>query len=265
MTQMLTHLRRGLPHITEQIVRIGQKTNQLQSNCETVKDEISEQIMKHIRELKTREQSLREDVDAFLVEELRVIETHTENREVELASLASFCDSAESLLSSSRPIPDGDLIEMKRQCEEHIDLVKNYEEGLVTIPNIKHIQSSLDSDFLYSTITNFGDLIITSRLSNQGQALGSTHPLLPPETSETRTRVSPGIPPEVRERAAASTQIVSPRPDLRDQLSRRPLAAVPQSRDLCNNARRQLVGTGIFLFYFVILFEFINHREKKFF
>jgi len=52
-----------------------------------------------------------------------------ENVEVELASTASFCDSTESALSRNTTIPDEDLVDMKRQCVEHMETVRAYEGG----------------------------------------------------------------------------------------------------------------------------------------
>ncbi|KAH9524915.1 hypothetical protein Btru_028247 [Bulinus truncatus] len=164
VTRMISQVRRGLPHITEQIIAIGRKGSQLQNNCEHVKADISEALEKHVRELKARERTLREDVDNFLAGELRNLRTHQENAEVEIASLSSFCDSAESVLSMSRPIPDGDLVEMRGQCTEHLESVQCYEDGTIRPPNVKMIQASLESPFLSSTIGNFGELIITTRV-----------------------------------------------------------------------------------------------------
>ncbi|XP_013091604.2 RING finger protein nhl-1-like [Biomphalaria glabrata] len=163
VTRMISQVRRGLPHISEQIIAVGRKSSQLQSNCEHVKSDISEALDKHIRELKARERTLREDVDNFLAGELRNLRAYQENAEVEIASLSSFCDSVESVLSMSRPIPDGDLVEMRGQCQEHLESVQCYEDGTIRPPNVKMIQASLESPFLSSTISNYGDLIITSR------------------------------------------------------------------------------------------------------
>lgn len=162
LNRLVSQVRRGLPQITEQINMIGRKGAQLQNRCESVKTEIIEAIEKHIRELKSRERLLRDDVDTFLAGELRNLRTHQENLEVELASIASFCDSTESTLSRSRHITDGDLVELKRQCAEHMETLRDYEIGTLRSPVPRNIQLSAESQFLSSTVGNFGDLIITS-------------------------------------------------------------------------------------------------------
>nr|KAG5709372.1 hypothetical protein BaRGS_029221 [Batillaria attramentaria] len=178
VNRLVSQVRRALPQITEQINMIGRKGAQLQNRCESVKNEISEAIEKHIRELKSRERLMREDVDNFLVGELRGLRTHQENLEVELASMASFCDSTESNLSRSRHMTDGDLVELKRQCVEHMGTLRDYETGTLRPPVPRNIQLSAESQFLTSTISNFGDLIITSGSSTiQGLGLAASRTL----------------------------------------------------------------------------------------
>lgn len=172
VNRLVSQVRRALPQITEQINMIGRKGAQLQNRCESVKNEISEAIDKHIRELKSRERLMRDDVDNFLVGELRGLRTHQENLEVELASMASFCDSTESALSRMRHMTDGDLVELKRQCSENMATLRDYENGTLRAPVPRNIQLSAESQFLTSTISNFGDLIITSGSSLAARATG---------------------------------------------------------------------------------------------
>ena len=47
-----------------------------------MKTEISEAIEKHIRELRSRERLLNDDIDSFLLGELQSLRTHQENLEV---------------------------------------------------------------------------------------------------------------------------------------------------------------------------------------
>ncbi|XP_025094556.1 RING finger protein nhl-1-like [Pomacea canaliculata] len=162
VNRLVSQVRRQLPQITEQINMISRKETQLQARCEIVKNEISEAIERHVRELTSRERIMREDVDTFLLGELRNLRTHQENLEVELASMASFCDTTESILSRDRHLTDGDLVELKRQCVEHIEILRDYENGTLRPPLPRNIQLSSESQFLSTTIGNFGDLIITS-------------------------------------------------------------------------------------------------------
>ncbi|GFR79464.1 tripartite motif-containing protein [Elysia marginata] len=159
----IAQIRRGLPQITDQLIILGRKEVQFQNRCEEVKVDISDVFEKHVRDLKARERALQEEVDVFVGRELRGLGVFQETAQVENASISSFCDSAEASLSLSRPITEGDLMEMKRQCMEHLETIQCYEDGITRPPTIKQIQASMESPFLTSTINNFGDLIITSR------------------------------------------------------------------------------------------------------
>ncbi|RUS89058.1 hypothetical protein EGW08_003169, partial [Elysia chlorotica] len=191
VVRMISQIRRGLPQISEQLMVLGRKETQFQNRCEEVKSDIAEVFEKHIRDLKARERVLQEEVDVFVGRELRTLRVFQENTEVENASLASFCDSAEALLSLSRSITEGDLIEMKRQCMEHLETVQCYEDGITRPPNIKQIQASMESPFLTSTINNFGDLIITSRPMPNVETLA---PMM--SRAEELSRQDQGLPPD---------------------------------------------------------------------
>lgn len=192
VNRLVGQVRRSLPQVTEQINQISRKGVQLQNQCENLKAEVTEVVEKHIRELKIRQRLLKDDVDNFLVSELRGLRSHQENLEVELASMASFCDSTEATLSRSRHLTNGDLVEIRRQCLENMDTLRDYENGILRPPVPRNIQLATESQFMSTTISNFGELIITSGSSSihagaaaardQGLAERRTT-LRPPETA----------------------------------------------------------------------------------
>ncbi|KAL8617683.1 hypothetical protein ACOMHN_064937 [Nucella lapillus] len=166
VNRLVGQVRQALPQITEQINQIGRKGVQLQNTCENLKAEVAEVVDKHLRELKLRQRLLKDDVDNFLVSELRGLRSHQESLEVELASMASFCDSTEATLSRSRHLTDGDLVELRRHSMENIETLRDYENGTLRPPVPRNIQLSAESHFMSTTISNFGELIITSGSSS---------------------------------------------------------------------------------------------------
>ena len=205
--RMISQIRRGLPQISDQLIVLGRKETQFQNRCEEVKTDISEVFEKHIRDLKARERVLQEEVDVFIGRELRSLRVFQENTEMENASLASFCDSAEALLSLSRSITEGDLIELKRQCMEHLETVQCYEDGITRPPTVKQIQASMESPFLTSTINNFGDLIVTSRPL---PSVETSAPRLP-RVEDSLSRLDQNLNPDFRlSRASVPPQLVRP-------------------------------------------------------
>ncbi|XP_041366991.1 RING finger protein nhl-1-like [Gigantopelta aegis] len=159
----INQIRRGIPDITESLNTIGHSGSQLQQRCEAAKTEISEAIEKHVRELRNRQRLLHGEIDSFLLAELRSLRMHQENIEVEVASMASFCDSTESMLNrSNHNIPDDDLVEIKRNCTDNLDNIMGYQSGRIRLPTLRQMQISLEDQFLSNTITNLGELIVTS-------------------------------------------------------------------------------------------------------
>ena len=159
----ISQIRRGIPDITESLNSISHSGTQLQERCEAAKTEISEAIEKHVRELRNRQRILHGEIDAFLLAELRSLRMHQENIEVEVASMASFCDSTESMLSrSNHNIPGDDLVEIKRNCTDNMDNIMGYQSGRIRLPTVRQMQISLEDQFLSNTINNLGELIVTS-------------------------------------------------------------------------------------------------------
>ena len=54
------------------------------------------------------------------------------------------------------------MVEMKRQCVEHMNMLRDYENGTLRTPVPRNVQLSAESQNLSSVIYNYGDLVITS-------------------------------------------------------------------------------------------------------
>lgn len=130
INRLVSQLRRGLPNFSDAVSLIENKSEQLHQRAEAGKAEITDTIERYISELRNRQRLLHSEVQMWLLGEIRSLRMLQENVEVELASTASFCDSTESLLSrANQTIPDDDLVDLKRQCVEHIEVVRAYEGG----------------------------------------------------------------------------------------------------------------------------------------
>lgn len=81
------------------IGKVEHSTNQVRQKTENVKNQISIAVERHIKELKDRERMLHSEMETYLQSELRSLRLHQETLEVELASLSSYCDLMEGLLS----------------------------------------------------------------------------------------------------------------------------------------------------------------------
>lgn len=130
INRLVSQLRRGVPTFSDTVSVIESKSEELHQRAEAGKGEITEMIERYISELRNRQRLLHSEVQMWLLGEIRSLRMLQENVEVELASTASFCDSTESILSRpNMTIPDEDLVDMKRQCVEHMEIIRTYEGG----------------------------------------------------------------------------------------------------------------------------------------
>ena len=162
INRLVSQLRRGMPSFSDSISVIENKSEQLHQRAEAGKAEITEMMERYISEMRNRQRLLHSEVQMWLLGEIRSLRMCQENVEVELASTASFCDSTESVLARSNgTIPDEDLVEIKRQCVEHMENMRAYEEGNgVRLPRERQVQVQFEGNRLSQAITNFGDLVI---------------------------------------------------------------------------------------------------------
>ena len=175
INRLVSQLRRGMPSFSDAISTIESKSEQLHQRAEAGKAEITEMMERYISEMRNRQRLLHSEVQMWLLGEIRSLRMCQENVEVELASTASFCDSTESVLARSNgTIPDEDLVEIRRQCVEHMENMRAYEEGNgVRLPRERQVQVLFEGNRLSQTITNFGELVVVDGSEANGLNAGS--------------------------------------------------------------------------------------------
>lgn len=170
--RLVNQIRRGVPKISDVIGKVEHSTNQVRQKTENVKNQISIAVERHIKELKDRERMLHSEVETYLQSELRSLRLHQETLEVELASLSSYCDLMEGLLSrSDTEIPESDLVGMKSQCKDHIKQMQEVvQDGL---PTPKQVRFTVEPQFVSSQITSLGELVVTSTSNTARRSAGT--------------------------------------------------------------------------------------------
>ncbi|KAL3831636.1 hypothetical protein ACJMK2_023364 [Sinanodonta woodiana] len=165
--RLVSQIRRGLPQLSGAVSTIENKSEQLSQRAEAAKAEINEIIERYIGELRSRQRLLQSEVQMWLLGEMRSLRLCQENVEVELASMASFCDSTESTLARSiGNIPDEDLTEIKRQCVEHMENLRAYENGNFRLPNERRIQFAYEDSRFSQAVSNFGEINVADDTSS---------------------------------------------------------------------------------------------------
>ena len=115
---------------------------------------------RYISELKDRQAMLCSELDTFQQGEQRSLRLHTENIEVELASISSYCDSMESFLNSTdASIPEADLVNIKHQCSEYMQQLRHAEGE--EIPSTRTVRFNADNaEALHTSIAAFGTVAV---------------------------------------------------------------------------------------------------------
>ncbi|CAI9727471.1 finger nhl-1-like [Octopus vulgaris] len=160
MSRQLQRIRRLLPNVSESLTSVEHRREQLQRMCNSVNDTVSETIDNYMRELKARHDYLLSEIDTFHYTELNALQTYQENLEMELTTIASFCDSTEPLLTQREDIEASnvDLPDIKRQLQEHISTLQN--QSTLELPSARQLTLQADGSQLGPAINHFGELMV---------------------------------------------------------------------------------------------------------
>lgn len=163
IVRLTGQIRRGLPAVSNAINSIERKSSQIRTRTEAIKSDISEAIERYMSELRNRQRLLQGEVEMFLQGETRSLSMHIENLEVEIASVSSFCDTTDSSLARSQAnIPVEDLVELRRQCVEYMEMLRGYENGNFQVPRERYLQFIVEENRLQNAITNYGEVAISN-------------------------------------------------------------------------------------------------------
>ncbi|XP_069111758.1 RING finger protein nhl-1-like [Argopecten irradians] len=174
VARLVSQIRRGIPHMSDAVNHMEIKIEALRQRSEAGKAEISEIIEKYITDLRARQRVLHSEVEMFLLGEIRALRMHQENLEVEMASIASFCDTNESSLSrSQQSVPDEEVVEAKKQCVEYMELLRSYELGNYPTPRERSLQFYMEENRLSNAIAGFGEIVTNNSQSTSESSASS--------------------------------------------------------------------------------------------
>lgn len=160
ISRQLQRIRRALPNMSETLSSVEHRRDQLRRMCDSVKCVISDTIERYIRDLKVRQDHLYSEIDEFLFSEIRCLQEYQENLELELTSIASFCDNTEPLLAQRPDIESSniDLQDIKRQGQQHIVTLQN--QVSLELPTARQLTFQDESSRLSPAIAHFGELMV---------------------------------------------------------------------------------------------------------
>ena len=160
ISRQLQRIRRALPNMSESLSSVEHRRDQLRRMCDSVKCVISDTIERYIRDMKVRQDHLYSEIDEFLSSEIRCLQEYQENLELELTSIASFCDNTEPLLAQRPDLESSniDLQDIKRQGQEHIGTLQN--QVSLELPTARQLTFQDENSRLSPAIAQFGELMV---------------------------------------------------------------------------------------------------------
>jgi tripartite motif-containing protein 71 len=156
--RVVNQLRRKIPKVSDIIGQVEHSNEQVRTNVESVKAEINNTIEKHVKELKDRQNVLNTELEILLQTEMRSLRLHQENLEVELASIASFCDSTENAVSRESSVLDTDLIAMRQQSSQLMAQCLQLED--LHMPQSRQFRWDYNGQNVTNMIMNLGDIAV---------------------------------------------------------------------------------------------------------
>lgn len=183
---VLGQLKRGVPRLTDIAGNLERKMGVVRQRVDSVKLDITEAIEKYIIDLRTRQRLLHNEAETFLQGEIRTLTLQKDNIEVEMGMLASFVDTNESLFRRRYLVlPDDDVMDLKRQSENHMERLRSYNADRYQPPRGRSIDFAFDGTRISNCISNFGEITISHPrlLSAEESSNDSSLESSPPTTS----------------------------------------------------------------------------------
>ncbi|XP_064648330.1 RING finger protein nhl-1-like [Lineus longissimus] len=163
--RVVNQLRRKIPKVSDLVGQVEHGSEQVRSNVDSIKAEINNTIEKHVKELRDRQNVLNTELEILLQTETRSLRLHQENLEVELASIASFCDSTEGAVSRESTVPDTDLVAMRQQSSQLMAQCLHLENQ--TLPQSRQFRWDYNGQNTMNMILNLGDIAVAGSTNVQ--------------------------------------------------------------------------------------------------
>ena len=130
--------------------------------------EIGKAIDAKVRTLRDRQRILNSELDSFMQQEQRALQSRREAVELDIASVSSYCDSAEGVLNSTGVSNETELVEMQKQCTEHLEKIRRIPTAAPPVARrVTYVPQHADQ--LQASIDRFGQLQFSLPASAQPQ------------------------------------------------------------------------------------------------
>ncbi|XP_066146295.1 RING finger protein nhl-1 isoform X2 [Euwallacea fornicatus] len=172
-------IRRGIHRLQDSLNLVEKNTQNIQTNCLSVSEEIEEIYRRLNKALKDRTEYLRGEIDRYLTNEMRTLTSLKQNLEQEISNIVSNCDLADKHMNENVDIwDDCELMDAKEIFLKTVEFLRNFEYENTDYTRKIRLVLAHDPNQLVLHVAGFGDLNIAN--SNNPFSQGTSTGLLQP-------------------------------------------------------------------------------------
>ncbi|KAL1491911.1 hypothetical protein ABEB36_012432 [Hypothenemus hampei] len=179
ISRINNQIRRGIHRLQDSLSLVEKNTQNIQTNCLSVGEEVEEIYRRLTKALKDRTEYLRGEIERYLGTELRTLTSLKENLEQEISNILSNCDLADKHMNENVDIwDDCELMDAKEIFLKTIEFIRNFEYENTDYSRRIRLILAHDPNQLVLHVAGYGDLNIAN--SNNPFSQGTSTGLLQP-------------------------------------------------------------------------------------
>lgn len=153
-------VRRSVHRLQDILALVEKNMQNLQTNCNSVTEEIDEMNKRLEKAVRDRTHYLRGEVDRYVTTEMKNLRTLKENLELEIANIQSNCDLADNHMNENVEWDDCELVDTKEIFLKTVEFMRNFEYETSDYNRRVRFTMALDPNQLVMNVANYGDLNI---------------------------------------------------------------------------------------------------------
>lgn len=187
ISRINNQIRRGIHRLQDTLTLVEKNTQNIQTNCLSVSDEVDEINRRLTKAVKDRTEHLRSEIDRYLGTELRSLTNLKENLELEISNILSNCDIADKHMNENVDIwDDCELMDAKEIFLKTVEFLRNFEYENSDYSRKVRLVLAHDPNQLVLHVAGYGDLNIANSHFGAGTGLQPPGPGLMRSKSDHR-------------------------------------------------------------------------------
>uniref|UniRef100_A0A8D8UJI0 RING finger protein nhl-1 n=1 Tax=Cacopsylla melanoneura TaxID=428564 RepID=A0A8D8UJI0_9HEMI len=156
-----SQVRRALHRLQDMLALVERNMLALQTNCNSVSEEVEEIHSRLTKALKDRTEFLQGELDRYLTTEVKNLSQLKENLELEIANISSNCDLAdEHMQNENVEWDDLELMDAKEIFLRTVEFIRNFETETTDYTRRVRFVMTHDPNTLVLNVAGYGELSI---------------------------------------------------------------------------------------------------------